>query len=37
LNRPIVLSGKDGKDAKPYQKQEMMEALNDLENSAEEE
>ncbi|MEM8642280.1 MAG: type II toxin-antitoxin system HicA family toxin [Cyanobacteria bacterium P01_G01_bin.54] len=31
LERPVVLSGKDGKDAKPYQEQKVIEALNDLE------
>jgi len=28
--KPVVLSGKDGVDAKPYQESEVAEALNDL-------
>ena len=31
LPKPIVLSGKDGGDAKPYQERKVAEALNALE------
>ena len=37
LPDPVVLSGKDGKDAKPYQEQKVMAALNDLGRIQEEE
>ncbi len=33
LPKPIVLSGKDGKDAKPYQEQKVMDVLNNLEQN----
>lgn len=28
--KPVVVSGKDGADAKPYQEQEVAEALDDI-------
>lgn len=31
LSKPIVLSGKDSKDAKPYQEQDVMNVLKELE------
>ncbi len=31
LPNPVVLSGKDGKDAKPYQEQDVITALEELE------
>jgi len=31
LSKPIVLSGKDSKDAKPYQEQDVMSVLKELE------
>ncbi|MCL1469846.1 type II toxin-antitoxin system HicA family toxin [Argonema antarcticum] len=31
LSKPIVISGKDGKDAKLYQEKDVMEALAELE------
>jgi predicted RNA binding protein YcfA (HicA-like mRNA interferase family) len=37
LERPIVLSGKDGSDAKLYQEEDVMEALADLSRQSEEE
>jgi predicted RNA binding protein YcfA (HicA-like mRNA interferase family) len=37
LERPIVLSGKDGSDAKPYQEQDVIEALADLSHQSEDE
>ncbi len=33
LPKPIVLSGKDGKDAKPYQEQKVMDVLNNLDHN----
>jgi len=31
--KPVILSGKDGADAKPYQEQEVAEALADVQRS----
>ncbi|MDF5709797.1 MAG: type II toxin-antitoxin system HicA family toxin [Nostoc sp. S4] len=31
LSKPVVLSGKDSKDAKPYQEQDVIKALKELE------
>jgi predicted RNA binding protein YcfA (HicA-like mRNA interferase family) len=34
VKKPVVLSGKDGADAKPYQEKEVDEALRDAERPA---
>jgi len=34
LSRPVVLSGKDGQDAKPYQEEEVDEALRQVGDQA---
>ena len=31
LSKPVVLSGKDSKDAKPYQEKDVIEAIEELE------
>jgi len=31
MSNPIVLSGKDGKDAQPYQEKDIMTAIKELE------
>lgn len=31
LSKPVVISGKDSKDAKPYQQKDVTEALEELE------
>ena len=31
LPKPVVLSGKDSKDAKPYQEEDVIEAIEELE------
>jgi len=33
LQNPVVISGKDSKDAKPYQEKDVIEALQELEQS----
>nr|WP_237266068.1 type II toxin-antitoxin system HicA family toxin [Tolypothrix bouteillei] len=33
LRNPVVLSGKDGKDAKPYQEKDVTAALEELKQS----